>query len=295
MPAAPFFSVVVPTYNRANFLEKTLRSLLNQSFQNFEIIVVDDGSTDNTESHIQKIDDTRVRYYKKQNGGVSSARNYGLQFAKGDFINFFDSDDIAYPNHLEEANKYIEGKPLAKIIMFDFEWGDAERKNVKEVIMRFGDPNKAILHSNYPSTNCVFLHKDVFKELRFNESLSISEDWELWIKCSVRYKFHLGRVKTSYFIDHGERSVRKFNFDHVANQTKLLLNSLRQDKLFYPKNRSVLKRIQAHMFSYIAIHAAIKANKTQAISYFLKSLWLDPKSLFSKRSFAIIKHLSFSW
>lgn len=290
-----FFTIILPTYNRARMLEKTLFSLLQQTHQEFEIIVVDDGSTDDTEELLKKIKDPRLKYFKKDNGGVSSARNYGLQFAKGEYINFFDSDDLAYPNHLAEANIYVEKHPDAKIIFFDFEWGDPERKNVKEVIMRFKNPNKAILLSNYPSTNCVFLHKSIFKALRFNESLNIAEDWEFWLKNSVRHQFHLGRVKTSYFVDHHERGVRKFNLGNVANQTKLLLKALTEDQLFYDTNKKWLPQIHSHMLSYISIHAAIQAEKKNVIGYYLRSLWLDPKSLFTRRSLAIIKHLLFSW
>jgi len=290
------FSIIIPTYNRAHLIEKTIFSLLQQRYADFELIVVDDGSTDNTEEVIKSIIDPRIKYYKKQNGGVSSARNYGLTFCSGQFINFFDSDDIAYPNHLEEASKFIALNPLAKIIMFDFEWGNAEKTNVKEVLMRYNDANQAIVASNFPSTNCVFLHKSIFDDAaHFNESLTIAEDWEFWLKTSVRHKFYLGKVKTSYFVDHEERSVRNFNLTNLLTQKKLLIASLSADDLFYKTNKSKLSRINSHMLSYIAIHGAIEGKKLSVLKLFLKSIFLNPGSSFDKRSFAIVKHLLFTW
>lgn len=290
-----FFSIIIPTYNRAHFIEKTIFSLLNQSYADFEIIVVDDGSTDNTEQLISSITDPRIRYYKKENGGASSGRNYGLNFCSGEFVNFFDSDDIAYPNHLQEAFNFITENAAVQIVMFDFEWGDSGKKDVKEVLMRYKDPNQAILSSNFPSTNCVFLHRAVFKEVRFNEALTIAEDWEFWLKNSVRRKFYLGRVKTSYFVDHNERSVRNFNLANLLNQKKILIESLRADDLFYEKNKSRISEINAHMLSYIAIHAAIEGEKVSVLKLFLSSILLNPKTAFDKRSLAIVKHLLFTW
>src|SRR6476660_9734655 len=103
-----FFSVVVPTYNRADLITKTLQSLLNQQYTNYEIIVVDDGSTDNTEEVVKSLDNQRIIYVKKNNAERAAARNYGAAMAKGEYINFFDSDDLAYPNHMSEAIRIIK-------------------------------------------------------------------------------------------------------------------------------------------------------------------------------------------
>src|SRR5947207_15233453 len=86
-------SVIIPSYNRANILGETLDSVLAQSYTEFEAIVVDDGSTDRTPDVVAEYTDPRVRYFYKPNGGLSSARNFGLQLANGEFIAFLDSDD----------------------------------------------------------------------------------------------------------------------------------------------------------------------------------------------------------
>ncbi|PIQ22099.1 MAG: glycosyl transferase, partial [Cytophagales bacterium CG18_big_fil_WC_8_21_14_2_50_42_9] len=107
MNSKPFFSVVIPTYNLADFIFKTIQSVLNQTYPAFEIIIIDDGSRDNTEAVVKAIPDKRIVYQKVENGERGRARNIGTLQAKGDYITFIDSDDLAYPNHLAEAARMV--------------------------------------------------------------------------------------------------------------------------------------------------------------------------------------------
>ena len=102
------FSVIVPTYNRESFIVKTIQSVLSQTYLNFELIIVDDGSTDNTEQVVKKIQDKRIKYYKKKNAERGAARNHGTNKEKGGYITFLDSDDLLYSKYLEEANSFIK-------------------------------------------------------------------------------------------------------------------------------------------------------------------------------------------
>ena len=97
------FSIIIPTYNRSAFILKIIDSFLKQSYPYFELIIVDDGSNDNTAEVTGTIKDERVKYFCKENGERGAARNFGAKQATGDYINYFDSDDLAYPNHLEVA------------------------------------------------------------------------------------------------------------------------------------------------------------------------------------------------
>ncbi|MCB0164573.1 MAG: glycosyltransferase family 2 protein [Anaerolineae bacterium] len=98
---APFFSVIIPTFNRADVVFRAIQSILNQTFEDFELIIIDDGSTDNTRDIIQAIDDPRLRYVYQENKGVSAARNRGASVARGQILTFLDSDDEALPEWLE--------------------------------------------------------------------------------------------------------------------------------------------------------------------------------------------------
>lgn len=106
-----FFSVVIPLYNKEFSIQSTLDSVLSQTYTNFEIIVVDDGSTDDCVMQVLEIDDKRIKLIQKENGGVSSARNKGILAAKGKFIAFLDGDDLWHPTYLETLHQLIQDYP----------------------------------------------------------------------------------------------------------------------------------------------------------------------------------------
>lgn len=108
MKTAPAISVVIPAFNRGYVIDKAIASVLNQTFKDYEIIVVDDGSTDNTQDVVKNINDERIRYLYQNNGGGSKARNTGIDAARGKYIAFLDSDDVFLPHHLENAFPVLE-------------------------------------------------------------------------------------------------------------------------------------------------------------------------------------------
>src|ERR1700761_8376431 len=107
--AQPFFSVIVPVFNRARTLDTAVRSVLAQTCQDFEIIVVDDGSSDNPRAVVEKIGDPRIRFVRQENQGGGSARNTGINAAQGRFVAPLDSDDAFLPHHLESMKNLLDG------------------------------------------------------------------------------------------------------------------------------------------------------------------------------------------
>jgi glycosyltransferase involved in cell wall biosynthesis len=99
----PLVSVIIPTYNRADVVGRSIRSVLNQSHENFNILIVDDGSTDSTEEVVKSFDDDRITYIYQKNQGANTARNRGIKIAEGDYISFLDSDDVFYPDYLSRS------------------------------------------------------------------------------------------------------------------------------------------------------------------------------------------------
>src|SRR5690606_5394026 len=110
MANRPFFSVIIPTYNRAAFLRKAIMTVLEQTFDNFELIVVDDGSSDNTMDVVTGIQDKRIQYVRTSNSERGAARNTGFLRSRGEYINFLDSDDSFYPHHLMNAFRLIQAR-----------------------------------------------------------------------------------------------------------------------------------------------------------------------------------------
>lgn len=132
-------SVVIPLYNKAAAITSTIQSVLAQSYPYFEIVIIDDGSSDNSVQKVRLIDDKRIKLISKQNGGVSSARNYGIRMAKYEYLAFLDADDYWEPSYLEELINLINDFPNAGLYGLDCVnlWNDNKITNVNNLPLLF--------------------------------------------------------------------------------------------------------------------------------------------------------------
>src|SRR6185312_5112303 len=146
-----FFSIIIPTYNRAALISDTIKAALNQTYKNFEVIIVDDGSSDNTGEVVALIKDERLKYFKKKNEERGAARNYGTEKALGDYINFVDSDDIIYPHHLQKAYEFILKHSKPEVFHFGYEIVTPQNALVKRVDNLKGNINKKLIVDNFLS------------------------------------------------------------------------------------------------------------------------------------------------
>ena len=179
-----FFSIVMPTYNRGHLIGMSIESVLNQTFKSFELLIVDDGSTDKTEEVVKKFENSQITYFKKDNSERGAARNFGASKARGRYINFFDSDDLMYSHHLERAKAFVDAnsKPEWFHLGYDFKGPDGV---VQRNVDYFDESvQEIVLFDNKLSCNGVFIRNDIAREFPFEENrvLASSEDWELWIR-----------------------------------------------------------------------------------------------------------------
>ena len=186
------FSIVIPTYNYSKYISRCIGSVLEQDFDNFEIVVIDDGSTDNTSEVVNKIIQNssfdRIKYYYQENQGVSVARNNGVKHSKGDYIWFLDSDDILLPNAIKHATKY-----LSKYTSVDYIYGGYNANYVDgPVVNRYpsqlsGNKLKdfeAILDGKLKgiNTGCIIFKKSVFETFLFDPEVYTGQDFALFAK-----------------------------------------------------------------------------------------------------------------
>lgn len=293
------FSIVIPTYNRATLISKTLDSILSQEYQNYEVIIVDDGSTDNTEEVVKPYLSEKVCYYKKENAERAAARNFGAQKARGIYVNFFDSDDIALNNHTAEAQRVITQLQNPEWFHLAYAWADTSHNIFKQVNNYKGDTLNNLLYLGNPlSCNGVFIKRTTFLKHLFNEdrALSASEDYELWCRLGARYPLYYSNEITSLVIDHDERSVRTINGEKLINRLELLIKYLNEDAQTVQYYGVNMNKIKMDSYSYIALHLANFANyKIKSIYYLFKSFMSSTYLVKTKRFYATIKNIIIKW
>ena len=203
----PFFSVVIPAYNRADILPETIVSIQNQSFDSWEVIVVDDGSKDNTAEVIKDLAarDQRIKYVYQDNAERSAARNNGAKNSTGKYLFFLDSDDGFEPNHMHEVHALLqrEGFPVGMLVANVLYQKEQELERPEIPDMAEGDGfNYVLRHPITPSRVCV--HRDVFKVFKFDPEIVIVEDQVLWICIATRFPvFHQKEYTVRYRIHDG--------------------------------------------------------------------------------------------
>lgn len=294
MSNSPFFSLIIPSYNRAHFISFSIESVLKQTYTDFELIIVDDGSTDNTEEIVKSFNDTRIHYYKKKNEERGAARNYGTKKSRGQYLNFFDSDDLLYPHHLKTAFEFVKNKNNPEVFHLGYEIKNDENKVQKKINNIRGDIKNILLNEgNILSCNGVFLQRNIALQFNFNEDrgLSGSEDYELWLRLAARYKIHFSNTITSIIINHSARSVLVTEKNKLLKRIHLLISYIYKDAEFNRKFMNYKNLLEASSFTYVAIHLALSKHKLGSLKYLFLALLKYPPIIITKRFFAIIKRL----
>ena len=206
----PLVSVVIPTYNCAQFLPETLRSILSQTFRDFEIIVMDDGSTDNTEQVVTGFQSDKIRYFKLPNsGGPSRPRNRGIELSVGKYVSLCDSDDVMFPEKLAEAIPFLEqeanlgfvftnmilshedGTPFPDLFLDTYEgFWKLPKKKVGErwFSIKRQDAYDALFYEMYIGISGVVARKQVLLSVGgFDETLSPGADWDIFFRITREY------------------------------------------------------------------------------------------------------------
>jgi len=195
----PLVSVIIPAYNYGYLISETIQSLLNQDYQSWEAIIVDDGSTDNTNEVVgQYLRDSRIKYFHQANKGLSEARNTGLSFVNGEYLCFLDADDLISNQKIGIQVKYMEHNKSSTISYCNVKYfrdGDfathyntlelddksqsVERKAIKDFL-------QSLIKSNFTPVNTPLVRTSFVREknLRFNKALKALEDWDFWLRCA---------------------------------------------------------------------------------------------------------------
>jgi glycosyltransferase involved in cell wall biosynthesis len=271
----PQVSVVIPTYNRAHIIARAIRSVLNQTYQDFEIIIIDDGSTDNTVDVVDSFHDMRILYTKQMpNQGVSAARNAGVRMASGKYIAFQDSDDESHPDRLEEQVRILDSTDC----FIDIVYSDMCRINKYGRTTTFKSPNIGAKDIQlYP--RCLnYLFKDIgigssmikaecFSKVGFFDvDLQFFEEIDFFIRASKFYSFyHIEKKLLNYY----EEEDSDNRFVKAISARKVILakyfEDIKENKTYH----------SMHLF-YIGNDLCYVGKMSEGIKYFYEAIVRDP-------------------
>ncbi|TCO06896.1 glycosyltransferase family 2 protein [Natronoflexus pectinivorans] len=183
-------SIIIPSYNSAHMVCDTIESVLNSKEENYEIILVNDGSTDNTAEVLSPyFSNKRLKYIEHENKGLAGARNTGILNAKGEYLVFLDADDLILPDKLTVQQKYLDVNPSIDIVYSNSEWFIEDNfDNTRDVSFPVytGNVIEYLIYGNFIHVNSVMVRKDaVVNAGLFDETLRELEDWDLWLRMAL--------------------------------------------------------------------------------------------------------------
>lgn len=218
----PKIAVIIPVYNNSFSIATTLSSALQQSFTDFEVIIISDGSTDQSLKIIEQFTDHRIFVYTQENKGVSAARNFGIEKATAPYIAFLDADDFWFPNHLEELNRLIQDFPDCGMYCNRYKIKTTE-KHFQQTSFRGIDYNFRGIVENYffsskpfriAFTSALLIPKKVLTQFNgFNENCSNGEDVELWSQIGLQFPVVVSNKVTAIYTFSNPNSLSKQQID----------------------------------------------------------------------------------
>lgn len=228
----PFFSVIIPTYDRGQSIMDAVSSVQAQTFTDFELLVIDDGSKDNTRELVTaaaKLDE-RIRYVYQDNAERSAARNHGIELSEGRYICFLDSDDIYLPEHLEKFHGTIQQHNFPKAFFLGNSLSEVNGKLVKDppYVTQTNDPIELFLKISFCSQQ-VCLHAEILKEFKYDTGIRIGEDQELWSRIVRHYPVIRSDQYTMVLRDLGDRTVNYMDVKAFKANLELRKRIIAQD------------------------------------------------------------------
>lgn len=249
----PFFSVVIPLYNKEKYIAQTLETVLKQSFDDFEIVIINDGSNDKSEQIVQQFSDTRIKYFSTENHGAAAARNLGIEKSQSSYIAFLDADDLWLPNHLEELKNLIEKFPNAGMYCNRYQLIFENGSKYQPTFFGIADDYEGVienyfaasLHYAIASSISIAVPKSVFAEVgNFKKYISSGQDTDMWIRIALHSTIIIGNKLTSSYLHYIEESLSKTAI--LQKQIKRFDEYQEQEKT----NKSLKKYLDIYRMEY---------------------------------------------
>lgn len=264
----PFVSVILPTYNRYARVGRAIDSVLSQTYSHYELIVVDDGSTDNTPALLRRYGN-RINIIRQKNRGVSAARNAGIRSASGDLIALLDSDDYWLPKKLAVQIAFFLSQPDALICQTEEVWiRNGKRLNPKKRHQKFSG---MIFEKTLPlclvSPSAVMIRKSLFKEVGlFDETMPACEDYDLWLRITWKYPVHL--IDTPLIVKQGGHADQLSSMPELDKyRIQALMKILKQGCLSQKQHTAALAVLEKKCHIYA--NGCSKRGRVEEAAYYL--------------------------
>ena len=282
----PLISVIIPVYNGEKTIKETIGSVLQQTFADFELIAIDDGSQDKTLEIISSIEDSRIKVFSYPNAGLGASRNRGISLAVGEYISFLDADDVWTPDKLEAQLKALEENPLAAVA---YSWTDlidesSQFLRIGGHVTVNGDAYAHLLLVNFleNGSNPLIRREALMEVGGFDESIPSAADWDLWIRLSARYPFvAVPSPQILYRVNSTSMSTNVFKQEIETIKAIEKAFSQAPESLQYLKKYSL-----ANVYKYLAYKALEGSPKRDKGLIAAKFIWEavgSDRTLFQKR------------
>lgn len=261
------FSIVIPYFNKAKYIQRCIHSILNQSCQEFEIILVNDGSTDNGLQFLSEINSDKIILIHQENKGVSEARNAGIKNAKNKYIAFLDADDCWHLDYLKKIKQLIDNENNVKIIGSNYSRNNSfiSENNATFDYIKFGDYFKVAIKNTYFTSSSTVIESSFFKKNKgFNSMLKSGEDSDVWFRVvqSGGNAFYI-KNKLVYYSDEDENQTTKTN-QNLTNSLVGNINTLYKDLLKSSNEESFTKFVALYVYFNLYPYYFDKQNNKEA-------------------------------
>jgi glycosyltransferase involved in cell wall biosynthesis len=268
----PLFSIVIPTYNRGNFLPQTINSVLMQDFEDFEILLIDDGSTDNTAEVIRPFTEkeSRVKYYYKENAERGAARNFGIKNSTGNYVIFLDSDDEFLQGHLTEMKKLIVKYPKINFFATKFQFsedGQIFKAPIDNLSPGIYDYRLLMRGNPFACNICIRKNNEALRLFPEDRLYASMEDWIFLFSNLWSQDLYLSGKTTVQMNEHPNRSMR---FNKIIVTKRLVATE------YILKNFSLLKKEKEELKGYTAyfcaIHSYLDNERGKSLTWAIRSM-----------------------
>lgn len=286
--STPLVSVIIPVYNAEKYIEQTIRSVLTQTLQDFEIIALSDGSKDGSADIIQRLqkEDSRIHFIAKKNTGVSDTRNTGIQQAKGKYIAFLDADDVWNPDNLEKKINKLNATGK-RWVFSDHEQIDENGKQLpspKKVLTEEGILDRLLLWEKGdvvpgPCSN-IIAEKKLFDEgVKFDVTLSSPADRDISIQLAAKAEPAIVQEQLWKYRFHSQ-SMSNQNLK-VADEVIVFIRKMKKSNLF-PSKR-IKRRSLSNLYYMLAGYYGSNGHKLKGTKYFIRSFFFSPANVWNKK------------